>query len=196
MKRNIVVLAVLSIALAACGSESQPEANAVPNTTVTVAKAKAAKADDPTARMARAVGSGKPGAAVDIKYEFQAKPEVGKPVQLDIALIPSSGVSALDVIVAGMDGISLTGPLTQSFTDVKAGEPYKHQLTVLPQTTGVFYVTVTATTHIGSATMGRTFNIPFVVGTVLPQEKPAAPQKDATGQPVQPMPATETSSAG
>jgi len=194
MKRNIVVLGILSVALAACGSESQPEANVAPTPTATVAKAN--KANDPMAGMARAVGSGKPGASVDIKYEFQAKPEVGKPVQLDIALIPSSGVSAMDVIVAGMEGVSLTGTLTQTFTDVKAGEPYKHQLTVLPQTTGVFYVTVTATTHIGSATMGRTFNIPFVVGTVPPQEKPAAPQKDATGQPIQPMPATETASAG
>jgi hypothetical protein len=194
MKRNIVVLGILSVALAACGSESQPEANVSPNPTATVAKA--SKAGDPMAGMARAVGNGKPGASVDIKYEFQAKPEVGKPVQLDIALIPSSGVSAMDVVVAGMEGVSLTGTLTQTFTDVKAGEPYKHQLTVLPQTTGVFYVTVTATTHIGSATMGRTFNIPFVVGTVLPQEKPAAPQKDATGQPIQPMPATETASAG
>jgi len=194
MKRNIVVLGILSVALAACGSDSQPEALTAPTPTAKVAKA--TKAEDPTARMARAVGGGKPGAAVEIKYEFQAKPEVGKPVQLDIALIPNSGVSAMDMTVAGMEGVSLTGTLTQTFTDVKAGEPYKHQLTVLPQTTGVFYVTVTTTTHIGSATMGRTFNIPFVVGTELPQEKPAAPQKDATGQPIQPMPATETTSAG
>jgi len=191
---RIVVAGMLSVtllvALAGCGSDAEPEASAATPQVTSAAKPKAV--GDPTARMARAVGNGKPGAAVDIKYEFQSKPEVGKPVALDVALIPSTGVSAMDVSITGMDGVSLTGSLTQTFNDVKAGEPYKLQLTVLPQTAGVFYVTVAATTHIGGTTMGRTFSIPFVVGSVPAQEKPSAPQKDSTGQPVQSVPAVET----
>jgi hypothetical protein len=189
MKRYIVVLGILSVGLAGCGSEAEPEVQA-PSAQAAQA-AKAAQAN-PTSRMARAVGAGKPGAALDIKYEFQSKPEVGKPVQLDIALIPNAGVNSLDVTITGMEGVSLTGPLTQSFTEVKVGEPYKHQLLVLPEHAGVFYVTVSATTHIGSATMGKTFSIPFVVGSPPVQEKPTAPEKDATGQPIQSTPAVET----
>jgi hypothetical protein len=56
----------------------------------------------------------------------------------------------------------------------------------------VFYITVNASTRFGGTTMGRTFAIPFVVGDQV-QAKPAA-QKDASGQPIQPMKAQEPSS--
>lgn len=192
MKCNYVVLGVLSaLALAGCGSEAEPDPTAA-----TQARAESAAqrlAAEPTSRMARAVGVGKPGASVEIKYDFGAKPEVGKAMEVELALLPKAGVSALDIVVSGMDGVSLTGPLTQTFTDVKVGQVYKHTVSVLPERNGVFYLTVTATTHIGSATMGRTFSIPFVVGAQPAVEKPKAPQTDASGQPIQQAPAVETS---
>lgn len=189
MKYNIVVLGVLSVVLAGCGAETETDTVAVAQ----AAKDKAAaKAADPIGRMARAVGGGKPGAAVEIRYEFLSKPEVGKPVEVELALIPNAGVSALDLVITGMDGVSLSGPLTETFSDVKAGEPYRHKISVLPERTGVFYLTVAATTHIGAATMGKTFSVPFSVGNPPAAEKPAAPQKDADGQAIQVMPAAET----
>src|SRR4051812_9268083 len=116
MKRNLVVPGILAIAmsilLSACGSESDSESAATPKP---VARSEAKAMKDPIERMARAVGGGKPGAAVDIKYEFQSKPDVGKPVELELALIPSSGVGSMDITVAGMEGISLTGALTHTF---------------------------------------------------------------------------------
>jgi len=191
MKRIPIVLGVMIVVLAGCGADPEPEASP---TVMRAAQAAKAAAADPVTRMARAVGGGKPGASVDVKYEFLAKPEVGKPVEVDLALIPNAGVSAVDIEISGMDGISLTGTLTQTFTDAKAGEPYKHRFSLLPERNGVFYLTVVATTHIGAATMGRTFSIPFVVGVASPvQEKVEAPPVDSTGQPVQAAPAVETS---
>lgn len=186
MKSNLVVLGFLMVALSACNSDPEPEAAATTSST------QPQKATDPTSRMARAVGGGKPGAAVEIKYDFLAKPEVGKPVDVDLALIPNTGVSTLDVEITGMDGVTLTGPLHPTFNDVKAGQAYKHQFSLLAERNGVFYLTVAATTHIGTATMGRTFSIPFVVGQAPAKEKPTAPQQDANGQPIQPMAAQET----
>ena len=191
MKRIPVVLGVMIVVLAGCGGDPEPEASA---SVVREAKAAKAAAADPITRMARAVGGGKPGASVEIKYEFLAKPEVGKPVEVDLVLIPNAGVSALDITISGMDGVSLTGALSQSFSDAKQGEPYKHRFSLLAERNGVFYVTVVATTHIGAATMGRTFSIPFVVGTPQAQEKTTAPPTttDTNGQPVQAAPAVET----
>ena len=189
MKRIPIVLGVMIVVLAGCGADPEPEASP---TVMRAAQAAKAAAADPVTRMARAVGGGKPGASVDVKYEFLAKPEVGKPVEVDLALIPNAGVSALDISISGMDGVSLTGTLTQSFSDAKAGEPYRHRFSLLPERNGVFYLTVVATTHIGAATMGRTFSIPFVVGAPPAQEKAEAPPTDATGQPVQAAPAVET----
>ena len=189
MNRLISCLSIVCLALAACGSEPDPGAAAA-----TPQPAQAAVAD-PMARMARAVGNGKPGAAVQIRYDFASKPAVGTPTELQIAFVPNAGVDSLDVVVSAMDGVTLAGTLSASFTDVEPSKPYLHTVSVLPDRSGVFYVTVVATTQIGNQNLSRTFSIPFVVGNVPAQQK-AAPQTDAAGEPIQPAKARETTKSG
>lgn len=182
------------VLLAACGPDpgagdaataaASPKAQAKP----AVARPQA----DPLATMARAVGNGKPGAAVDIRYDLTARPEVGKPIEVQIALVPGAGVEAMDVTFSGMEGITLSGALTATFAGVKTGEPYKHTLSVLPDRNGVFYITASVSAQMGGASSGRTFSIPFVVGTPAVQQKAAVAATDATGQPVEVMKAEET----
>ena len=177
------------ILLGACGSEPEPEAAAAPAAPQpTVAAAPA----DETAAFAKAVGDGKPGAAVTIRYEFSDKPAVGTPTELDVAFIPNAGVDSLEAKLTGMDGITLAGQLTASFNAVEAGKPYRHKVSVLPDHTGVFYITVSINTQIAGSSLGRTFSIPFVVGQVPAQQK-AAPARDAKGEAIEPMKAEETS---
>jgi hypothetical protein len=107
-------------------------------------------------------------------------------------LIPGLGVEAMQATFSGMEGITLAGSLEANFPEVKSGEVYEHSLSLLPDHNGVFYITVAVTTRLGGASLGRTFSIPFVVGNSAVQEKPAAPAKDATGQPVEPMKAEES----
>ncbi|HEY5760234.1 MAG TPA: hypothetical protein VIU34_30635 [Steroidobacter sp.] len=172
-----------------CGSDAPPEQ---PTTAAPTQAAQPKPAPvDSTEKMARAVGNGKPGAAADIKYEFAAKPDVGKAVELQVALIPSAGVDSLEATFSGMDGITLAGPLTVSIASPKAGEPHKHTLSVLADRNGVFYITVAVSTQISGVTLGRTFAIPFVAGAQQVQQKPA-PATDASGQAVQPMKGEET----
>src|SRR5215207_1979776 len=159
MKRLAICLAFAGIALAACGSEPEPDSAAANASQPT----KTAPAD-PMVRMARAVGNGKPGAAVQIRYDFASKPAVGTPTELQIAFVPNAGVDSLDVVVSAMDGVTLAGTLSASFTDVEPSKPYLHTVSVLPDRGGVFYLTVVATTQIGNQNLSRTFSIPFVVG--------------------------------
>jgi hypothetical protein len=189
MNRLAICLSIAGLALAACGSEPDPGTAAA-----TVQPAQAAVAD-PMARMARAVGNGKPGAAVQIRYDFASKPAVGTPTELQIAFVPNAGVDALEVVVSGMEGVTLAGTLSASFTDVEPSKPYLHTVSVLPDRGGVFYLTVVATTQIGNQNLSRTFSIPFVVGNVPAQQK-AAPQTDAAGEPIQPAKARETTKSG
>jgi len=174
------------VLLGACGSDPEPEAVAPPPP-----KPTAAAPVDETTTFAKAVGDGKPGAAVNIRYEFAGKPALGTPTELDVAFIPSVGVDSLEATLAGMDGITLAGNLQASFSAVEAGKPYRHQISVLPDRTGVFYITVSVTTHIAGSEVGRTFSIPFVVGQPPLQQK-AAPAKDEKGEAIQPMPVQET----
>jgi hypothetical protein len=186
MNRLAICLSIASLALAACGSESEPEATAkAPQHT------QPAEREDPTAHMARAVGNGKPGAAVEIRYDFGSKPTVGAPTELQIAFIPHAGVDSMDINISGMEGVTVSGPLTASFTEVEPQKPYMHTLSVLPDRGGVFYLAVVVTTQIGDQNLSRTFSVPFVVGNVPAQQKPA-PQTDAAGEPVQPAKAKET----
>jgi hypothetical protein len=193
MKRLAICLAIASLVLAACGSEPDPDPAAVAAAKAG-AQAAAAKAD-PVSRMARAVGNGKPGAAVAIHYDFASKPAVGTPTQLQIVFVPHAGVDSMEVAVNGMDGITVSGPLSASFTDVEPSKSYEHTVSVLPDRNGVFYLSVVVTTQIGNSNLSRTFAIPFAVGNVPAQQKPA-PQTDASGQPVQPAKAQETRRSG
>lgn len=175
--------------LAGCGSDSEPVAPA-PTRTPSKPTIAAAPADE-TARFAKAVGDGKPGAAVTIRYEFSGKPTIGTPTELDVALIPSAGVDSMEAKFAGMEGITLAGTLEASFTAVESGKPYRHKVSVLPDRTGVFYVTVSVATQIAGSSVGRSFSIPFVVGQPAAQEK-ASPVTDEKGEAIQPMKAKET----
>lgn len=186
---RLIALATTAL-LAACDSEPAPEAVATTPTPAPVVAKPAVAPNDPTAKMARAVGNGKPGAAVDIRYEILARPEVGKPVEVDVALLPGPGVDSMEVTFGGMDGITLAGSLQASFPSVKAGESYKHTLSLLPDRNGVFYITVAVNAVMGEITMGRTFSLPFAVGKTPVQQK-AKPAVDAKGQPVHVMQATE-----
>jgi hypothetical protein len=194
MKQLRVLLFATAAAclLSACNSEPEADLTVTPEPGAAARAAAAAKAKDPVATMARAVGNGKPGAAVEIRYDFVAKPALGKPVEVDVALIPSAGVESMDATVSGMDGIVLAGNLTAEFNEVEAGKPYEHSFSLLAERAGVFYITVSVNTKIGGSTLGRTFSIPLSVGDPPVQAK-AAPQKDATGQAIQPMKAQESS---
>jgi len=193
MNRVAIYVSIAGMALAACGSKSGTGATSAKGPQS--AAMQAAAAEDPTARMARAVGNGKPGAAVEIRYDFSGKPTIGTPTQLQIAFIPHTGVDTMEVVINGMDGVTLSGAQTANFAEIDAEKPYLHTLSVLPDRGGVFYLSVVVTTQIGNQNLSRTFSIPFVVGNVPAQQKPA-PQTDAAGEPVQPAKAKETTRPG
>lgn len=191
MKQIAFILASI-VLLAACGSESEPDASAAAVDAAPTPAPAAKPADDPTARMARAVGDGKPGAAVELRYEIASKPQVGVPTQVKVVFVPTAGVEALDATMTGMDGITIAGDLQAHFESVEAGKPYEHTFSLLPDRDGVFYVSVAVTTTIGGASIARTFSIPFVVGTRQAAQQKQPPQKDASGQAIQSMKGEES----
>jgi hypothetical protein len=193
MKKSIAyaTIAALASLLGACGSEPEPDAAAAAPAPAADAAAPAKAADNPAAKMARAVGNGKPGAAVDLRYEFGARPAVGTPTELQVALTPNPGVDSMQATISGMDGVTLAGPLEARFADVEAGKPYTHTVSVLPDRSGVFYISVVVNTDIGGSQLGRTFSIPFVVGNPQVQQKPE-PARDAKGEAIEPMKAEES----
>lgn len=197
--RVLFALCVAAL-IAGCGSGSDtsaptPAAADKPPEPAAATPTEPAK-PDPTAGMANAVGTGKPGAPVSLKYDLLSKPVVGQPVEVDLAIVPTAPIALLKTSVTGMEGLSLGG--TESITDVENpsfDEPTRFRFTVTPNENGMFYVTVMLSVTSTGAEQFRSFSIPLVVGTTATAEKPAAaPEVDASGQPIQSMPAEESGS--
>src|ERR1044071_4496003 len=70
-----------SVLLSGCGSDDPKPVAVAPVANKT---APPPKPEDPTARMARAVGEDKPGAAVSIKYDLSSRPQVGVPLEVKV----------------------------------------------------------------------------------------------------------------
>ena len=189
-------LVLAASALAACGSDEP----AIQTPEPMVAKPQA-KPADPTAKMARAVVSGKTTAAVELRYDVAGKPEPGKLIEVDLALIPTAVAESLAVTVTGTPGLEVVSNATATYNSLKIGQVAHQKITIRSQRAEVGYLTVTATVIAVGLTSARTFAIPLIFSdpasaaaaadarvTTGPQAKP-----DATGQKIQSMPAQETS---
>jgi len=193
-----------SLALAGCGNKAQDGTS----TTITPHKPRVATAagkDDQAAkdakdakgavaaeesRMASAVVSGKTSAPVDLRYELAAKPAIGQLLEVELAFLPTAPADALEVEVSGMPGLTVASGVAVKFDSVQSGETYTHKVLVQASGPGTYYFSVIAKMVSAVRTEARTFSVPVVFGAAPVVEKPA-PAKDANGQPIESMPATE-----
>jgi hypothetical protein len=191
MTHRVCALFISMLVLYGCGEA--PEDQVVEPKPSAALQREVAALQDPTLKMARAVGSGKPGAAVELKYDILVKPEPGVATEVNLALIPSASADAMTLKISAMDGITLAGQLESRIEKPQSGKPYEHRFSLLPDQAGIYYATVTVMMEFGDSQMGRTFSIPLLVGSVQQAQKPVAvPPKDATGQAVQSMRAEES----
>jgi hypothetical protein len=193
------VLAVVALAavLAACGrgEEEKAATPATPAADGKAADAAAAPAESPDdKRMANAVATGKLAAPVDLKYDVLAKPNVGQPFEIELALLPRLAADALEVEVTGIPGLTVVSGGASRFEGITAGERYVAKVLVQADAQGIYYANVVAKMITTAQTEARTFSVPVVVGTVAAAQK-TQPQQDASGEAIQSMPAVESGGA-
>jgi hypothetical protein len=193
---RVLVVACLAAALAACGggdkSADQPDITPTrKNGGDKAASATVAPGDE---RMATAVATGKTSAPVDLQYDLLAKPDVGQPFEIELALLPRLAADTLEVEVSGIPGLTLVSGGSVKFEGITAGERYTSKVLARADAAGLYYVNVVVRMITKVQTEARAFSIPVVVGTV-PAARKAAPPQDATGQAIQSLPAAETTSS-
>jgi hypothetical protein len=203
MQRFVRAMAVALVggALAAgCGGgDEQPDraASGGANAATTAEKpapgaAPTAKAVQPAeAHMATAVADTKTSAPIDLLYDLPTKPEIGQPFTLELVVKPRLPADALDVEIGESPGITIEGERMTRFLDVESAQPYKFTVTARSDAPGLYYVTVITKVSTQVQTQGRAFSVPVVIGNP-PAAQKTAPQTDASGQPVESMPATES----
>ena len=182
-------------ALAGCGKKEEPAATA---TTAAPAAEAPAEAAPPAAvlpedqTLANAVVTAKTAAAVDLKYDILSKPAVGTPFEVEMVFLPRVAADVLEVEVTGIPGLTLVSGGASRFEPVNPGDRHSMRVLVRADGPGVYYVGVAAKMSTEVQTDVRTFSVPVVVGNVRGAEKPD-PETDASGQPVESMPAAEAS---
>lgn len=139
-----------------------------------------AAAEQQTADMVHGVSPGKPAAPVDLKFNLSAKPELGKPLPIDIALLATGASDAMTLSVQASDGLEVD-PATSlaNFPKSQVGALYRHQITVTPRAEGAYFVNVVVTTVVPGGPQSRSFAIPLLVGSVAALDKQALPEAPA-----------------
>lgn len=193
---RVLAVVAMAAALAACGrGKDEPIAADTPATAGTAGNGPAAPAESPDdKRMANAVATGKTTAPVDLKYDVLAKPDVGQPFEIELALLPRLAADALEVEVTGIPGLVVVAGGTNRFEKVTAGERYVAKALVQADAPGIYYANVVAKMVTQVQTEARTFSVPVVVGAV-PAAQKAEPPKDASGEAIQSLPAVESGGA-
>jgi hypothetical protein len=198
--RVVLVLSAVA-ALAACGRGGKEAEKAAakpaesPPAAVVEEKPSPPPADQGFARAvedAKATAtSGKTAAAVDLQYDVLAKPEPGQPFEIELAFVPRLPADALEVEVAAIPGIAVVSGGTARFQNVTPATRYATRVLARAEAPGLYYLGVVARMVTQVQTEARAFSVPVVVGAEPAVAKPQ-PAVDAAGQPVQSMPAEET----
>jgi hypothetical protein len=194
---RVLALVALAALLAACGrgDEETAATPAAPAADGKAADAAAAPVESPDdKRMANAVATGKVSAPIDLKYDVLAKPDVGQPFEIELALLPRLAADALEVEVTGIPGLTIVSGGAARFEGVTAGERYVAKVLAQASAQGIYYANVVAKMITQVQTEARTFSVPVVIGTV-PAAQKTQPQQDASGEAIQSMPAVESGGA-
>jgi hypothetical protein len=199
MTRSRLLIALSALATACGGRDEESAASSEPPPS---AEQPAAPGGAVTAtvapgeeRMANAVVTSKTAAAVDLKYDMSARPDVGRPFEIELVFVPRVAAESLQVEVTGMEGLTVVGGAALGFDNVQAGERYAGKVLVQADAAGLYYVGLVAKMSSKVQTEARSFSVPVVVGTVPAAVQKPAPEVDASGQPVESMPAVESGAA-
>jgi len=176
--RNPLLWLTAAVLLAGCNS-GQPGGAAA---AATAAKKAGRPADALMHTMVSAVPANKPPAVpVQVRFDLKGHPDVGQPLEVDLAIVPQSAtVDRISGTVAGDEGLELIeGEQIPPAEHLADGVPITHALKLRPLKDGIFTFTATLTVDSAGKTATETFRMPVIAGAGLT----SAPAKSATPAP-------------
>lgn len=153
-----------TLGIAACSGGSDDTQQALQQQAAKARRARQqTQPEDPLARMVRAVTPSKGELPIDVRFELQQRPEPGKPVDIKLALVPSTDLAALQAVVKSAAGLQIADNTQIKFDTLKSGEMKDYTFAATPSGTGIFIasVDVTVTRETGDNTY--TYSIPVAV---------------------------------
>jgi hypothetical protein len=167
---RLLMLSWLLALCAGCGSSADTDTAAATSGSRKTVSPEAVRL---AATMVKAVSPGGGDSAVDVKFEVTQRPEVGKPVDISIAMIPTSRLERLYARFQTGDDLELVkGEATEQISRPVIGAPIMHTVTITPRRDGIFTVTAIVLMDSESDSVSRNFSIPLIAGSGLPAWTP------------------------
>ena len=174
-----VALLALGIAatatLVGCAREGTAGADAESGDTAAAGSRRSAKASI-DAMVSAVSSSGKPGAPVELKFDLASRPELGKPLQVTVVVVPlGEGITQLRVVFQSNEAVEVQAGSEMAVQNRPAvGVAVSHSVTVVPRRDGVFYLGAVALVEGPGGSVARSFAIPIIVGDPVEAERAVA----------------------
>ena len=176
--RAAAALTLLLAVLNGCGKTEHT--GGAPAARAPAIKKPANAAELALANMVSAVPLGKPSGDIELKFDLRARPVVGEPVDIDVAIITAQDLDRVYANFQAGEGLELTkGAKTAEIAHPAVGVPISHTLTVVPQHEGVFYVSAVVLADSATQSVTRGYSIPLIAAAGTAD--PAAPGASAAG---------------
>ncbi len=179
--RNATAALAIALAVAACGSSSK---GAATNSAQSAARARKLSPEEQLKRsLVAGVTQTKAGTAaqpIQVQFSVQGKPDVAQPVEVVLAIIPTTG--NLDRIfgrVEGDEGLEMvgSGDIEEVLKPVE-NTPIHHTVKVLPKKDGIYTLTATVSVDAAGQISTQSYMFPLIAGKGMP-DLPAAPAPGA-----------------
>jgi len=114
--------------------------------------------------MVEAASQGESTVPVQLKFDLPQKPQIGKELQVNIAVMPQIAASPADIQVNGAEGLAVAAEESKiEIPSVEEGEVYRESVKVTPTADGVLYLGLTVLLKHDDITESRAFAIPLIV---------------------------------
>jgi hypothetical protein len=179
MKRILAVFFCLVLAaLVGCKRDAASDDAQAAATTAKVVSAKTPESDAELKRMVSGVSAAKDDSIIELKFELKDRPQLGQPLEVAIALLPKVTATTMRVTYSSADARALEARGEPAeYHDVQPGNVYRHELNVVANDNGVYYVNAVVLLDSDAGSISRTFSIPVVVGG--PSDHPASLETNA-----------------
>ncbi|HZF26762.1 MAG TPA: hypothetical protein VEZ88_10920 [Steroidobacteraceae bacterium] len=175
---GLCLTCILATALSGCSREPEGESSPVADKPATTVSAKSPEGDAAFKRMVSGVSASKDNSSVELKFELQARPQIGQPLPIEIALLAKVNAESMQLIYVSPEALVLQPiKVPAQYHNVQAGNIYHHQVSVTPRNSGVYYLSaIVMLDNRETGSLTRTFAIPVLIGA--PADAPAAPGTD------------------
>ncbi len=120
--------------------------------------------DELTAGMVEAASTLKSDAPIDLKFDLRTRPELGKPMEIEIALMPQVSANLGIIRVTGPDTLTLAaGSVQFDIPNISESQVYRRVIHVTPSAEGVLVLTLNTTLKHEEVEEYRVFSIPLIV---------------------------------